>query len=413
MASSNSFVFFMVLLVITFVMYKAASGHPSLIENWGWTMVSMNSNVNSVRDGASKPANNQQQLFYNTNQFINTSLLNPAQTNIVSQSLNPAIGNSQVNAASARKEVKTNPALQAASLYENYQSNPTNAAGEPVAGFPVYTVPGTYQADLSPRFNSVGLNSFVKYNLPAEENLASYAKDPLTMNPPRTTSTEGYCGAGRCGMPQRAPPSSETYAPMDLANMVEKPVVREDFKSIESTTTADQNKMRQKLAEMGAKVADKLPVQPMNGGQPNDKDPIYYNADRYIFALQKSRLYGQADFIRGDIPIVPTLPNSDASSNVWFRPSVIPRTDLNAGALGVIGGTYNTTQQQLLELMARSAGGSQPVINGVTADPLNTPVNTLNNVQLARLSSISQSNQIDQKINSINPPDTVFTTAFA
>lgn len=412
MASSNSFVFFMVLLVITFVMYKAASGHPNLIENWGWTMVAMNSNVNSVQNGASKPGNNQQQQFYNTNQFINTNLLNPSQTNIVSQSLNPTIGTSQVNASMAREEVKTNPALQAASLYENYQSN-KDVGNEPVAGFPVYTVPGTYQADLSPRFNSVGLNSFVKYNLPAEENLASYAKDPLTMNPPRTTSTEGYCGGGSCGMPQRQSARSESYAPMDLANMVEKPVVREDFKSIESSNTADQAKMRQKLAEMGAKVADKLPVQPMSGSHPNDKEPIYYNADRYIFALQKSRLYGQADFIRGDIPIVPTLPNSDTSSNVWFRPSVIPRTDLNAGALGVIGGTYNTTQQQLLELMARSSGGSRPVINGVSADPINTPVNTLNNNQLSKLGSISQSNQLSQQVNSVNPPNLVRTTAFA
>jgi hypothetical protein len=412
MASSNSFVFFMVLLVITFVMYKAASGHPNLIENWGWTMVSMNSNVNSVQNGASKPGNNQQQLFYNTNQFINTNLLNPAQTSIVSQSLNPSIGASQVSAGSARKEVKTNPALQAASMYENYQSNPANTTslgGEPVAGFPVYTVPGTYQADLSPRFNSQGLNSFVKYNLPAEENLASYAKDPLTMAAP---STEGYCGAGRCGMAS-GPSTSETYAPMDLANKVEKPMVREDYKSIESTTSADQAKMRQKLAEMGAKVADKLPVQPMSGGQPNDKEPIFYNADRYIFALQKSKLYGRADFIRGDIPIVPTLPNSDTSSNVWFRPSVIPRTDLNAGALGVIGGGYNTTQQQLLELMARSAGGSQPVINGITAEPVNTAVNTLNNSQLSRLSSVSQSNEISQKVNSVNPPNLVRTSAFA
>ena len=367
--ASNSFVFLIVFLVVTFVMYKAASGHSNIVENWGWTMTAMNSQVNSTTNGAATYGNNQEQLYFNPNQFINPSLLNEKQQSIISQTVSPTIGVSQ---ASADGSAPSGPseAEKAAASFENYQG--------PNPGIPVYTVPGTYQADLSPRFNSVGLNSFVKYNLPQQEYLASYAQDPLTME---------------------HPVQQENYQPMDMVNMVERPLVREDYKSApkqeQQSSEKTYRQMNQKLADMGAQVTDKLPVQPMNGSHGSEKEPIYYNADRYIFAMQKSRLYGRADFIRGDIPVVPTLPNADINSNVWFRPSVTPRTDLNAGALGVIGGTYNTTQQQLLEIMARSAGGSMSTINGVQAKPVNTPVNVVKtnmNSQISQLVSQSTNN---------------------
>lgn len=384
--ASNSLVFLIVLLAVTFVMYKAASGHPNLVENWGWTMTAMNSTVNRTQNGASSFGNNQQQLFSSNNQVINPNLLNEAQRNVVAQSISsPAV--STVSAGGAGQEnsdTGLGSVVNSQDLWntiEGYkQTQGDQAVKGPQAGFPVYTVPGTYQADLSPRFNSVGLNSYVKYNVPEQDHLASYANDPLTME---------------------HRPSQENYAPMDLVNMVERPTVREDYKSSKSASKstsepAEYNQMVQKLADMGSQVTDKLPVQPMNGSHGSDKEPIYYNADRYIFAMQKSRLYGRADFIRGDIPIVPTLPNADINSNVWFRPSVTPRTDLNAGALGVIGGTYNTTQQQLLEMMARSAGGSMGTINGVDVNPINTPANTVQQNISSQVSQLTSQAGVNQ-----------------
>jgi len=403
--ASNSLVFLIVLLAVTFVMYKAASGHPNLVENWGWTMTAMNSTVNRTQNGASSFGNNQQQLFSSNNQVINPNLLNEAQRNVVAQSISsPAVSTVSVSGAGQENaDMGLGSVVNSQDLWNTIEGyKPAQKEQGPQAGFPVYTVPGTYQADLSPRFNSVGLNSYVKYNVPEQEHLASYANDPLTME---------------------HRPSQENYAPMDLVNMVERPTVREDYKSSKSASKstsepAEYNQMVQKLADMGSQVTDKLPVQPMNGSHGSDKEPIYYNADRYIFAMQKSRLYGRADFIRGDIPIVPTLPNADINSNVWFRPSVTPRTDLNAGALGVIGGTYNTTQQQLLEMMARSAGGSMGTINGVDVNPINTPANTVQqniSSQVSQLTSqagVNQGNKWQQLRQSLKgAPGAVSTRA--
>jgi len=143
----------------------------------------------------------------------------------------------------------------------------------------------------------------------------------------------------------------------------------------------------------------------MNNINCPDKSDVYYNADRYIFALQKSRLYSRADPIRGDIPIVPCNPDKNPYSNTWFRPSARPRFDLNAGALAVIGGQTNVTQQQLLELMSRSSGGSN-VINGVNMEQ---QTQNLLNSQVSNI----QGNQFMGVSNNTSGNDTVTFTSFA
>ena len=386
MASSNRLVFFMVFLIVTFMMYKAASGHANIVENWGWTMVPMTAKVDTVRQGASKPGNNQDQLFYNQNQFINTSLLDPTQLSVLQQSINPAL----TSATSLNVGQTPLPKNSPQSMITNYNITNENYEG-PNPGIPVYTVPGTYQADLSPRFNSAGLNSYVKYNLPEQQNLASYPNDPLTVkHRPR-----------------------ENYQPMDLVNMVEKPQVREGFQSDQTASGKQYAQMTNKLAEQGAEVVSKLPVQPMTsntvGG--TDKEPIYYNADRYIFALQKSRLYGLADYIRGDLPVIPCLPNSNPNSNTWFRPSAQPRVDLNPGAIGIIAGVNNVGQQQTVELMARAAGGSPSVLNGVNSMPIDTPIANVAAVQQAQMANLDMNWQAHQTVDQPNPISMVSTTA--
>jgi len=90
--------------------------------------------------------------------------------------------------------------------------------------------------------------------------------------------------------------------------------------------------------------------------------PVIY--DRFIYANSRSRLRGQADPIRGDLPIVPQLPSSDTNSGVWFRPSVTPHIDLQRGALAVTGGYENTTNNQLRSLMNASIDGTLGTFGG-------------------------------------------------
>lgn len=60
--------------------------------------------------------------------------------------------------------------------------------------------------------------------------------------------------------------------------------------------------------------------------------------DRLVYSLGKSRLHGAGDPIRGDLPIVPTLPVADPNSPIWFVPAASIDRDLRQGALQAIAG---------------------------------------------------------------------------
>ena len=84
--------------------------------------------------------------------------------------------------------------------------------------------------------------------------------------------------------------------------------------------------------------------------------PVTY--DRFMFSNKRSRLREHGDPIRGDLPIVPH--NSD-----WFRPSVQPHIDLKEGAMQVMGGFDNDTNNQLSMLMSASAGNAMQTFGGM------------------------------------------------
>jgi Family of unknown function (DUF5850) len=83
--------------------------------------------------------------------------------------------------------------------------------------------------------------------------------------------------------------------------------------------------------------------------------PITY--DRFMFSNKKSRLREHGDPIRGDLPIAPL-------ASGWFRPSVQPHIDLKEGAMQVMGGFDNDTNNQLSMLMAASAGAAMQTFGG-------------------------------------------------
>lgn len=91
-------------------------------------------------------------------------------------------------------------------------------------------------------------------------------------------------------------------------------------------------------------------------GEGDIVQPVTY--DRFMFSNKRSRLREHGDPIRGDLPIIPH--NSD-----WFRPSVQPHIDLKEGAMQVMGGFDNDTNNQLSMLMAASAGNAMQTFGGM------------------------------------------------
>lgn len=194
---------------------------------------------------------------------------------------------------------------------------------------PVFTVPGTYQSPLAPRFSNTGYGAYITYNLPEKKNLAV---DPMD--------------------------------PMMLASMVEKPHIKERFRYPQDSSSTDfQNKYNSLTqAPVSQKeLISELPVQSMATSTGSEVPLVM---DRFIVANLKSRLYGAADFIRGDLAITPVLPTSDVYSTTMFRPSVAPSIDLNSGAMAVLGGSFNDNCRDLVQLQLQDNGGTRTTFAG-------------------------------------------------
>ena len=105
---------------------------------------------------------------------------------------------------------------------------------------------------------------------------------------------------------------------------------------------------------------DTLPMgdMTMSGLDELGQETQFVQMDRLIYANRNSRLRSQGDPIRGDLPIVPCdVP--------WFKPSVHPNLDLQEGALSVMGGHDNSTQQRLAELINKGTKGTDVTISGI------------------------------------------------
>lgn len=73
-----------------------------------------------------------------------------------------------------------------------------------------------------------------------------------------------------------------------------------------------------------------------------DRQAVY---DRLVYSTARSRRYGEGDPIRGDLPIVPTLPVADPNSPVWFVPAASVDRDLRRGAMQVLDSDNETTRK--------------------------------------------------------------------
>lgn len=380
--SGNKVFLVCIVALVALVIYQSTSGEVPLIENFwgGLPMFSPTLDVVNQKTGNSIPQNNQAQLFVNPNPIINTSIMTTQDKQLLVDSLSPpnSAAHKSYQQAISMPSAQKNP-IDTTEYYDHQPPSGRVPAGRTMIP-PTYTVPGTYQSYLSPRFNSEGYNSFVKYSLPEEKYLANRPQDPLMMADRVETVRENY-------------DKSATFT---------------------GNTPYQYDEIYEKQKKQGDDVANKLPVPTMASGMSAQDAPnIYTNYDRFIFSLQRNRLQGLGDPIRGDLPCVPCNPSSDSSSNVWFRPSVNVATNLRAGAINVIAGVGNVTSQQTAELQMRSLGGAKDTFAGVALPtPLGTPVNNLQAIQQAQINNLNMGNSIQLTADRNNPVSTVNTTTF-
>jgi hypothetical protein len=213
----------------------------------------------------------------------------------------------------------------------------------------LYSIPGNYQAILSPRFSNVDYGAHIRYNMPSCRNQA-VPPTPLGFG----NMVEGFCNEGNCGI---CPPGSCGGPP----NCCKGGVAGNNAQAMHSVDW-NANYALQRNNLQYTQASDLIPVGDMRSrnalglNAEGGKNPIIY--DRYIFANQRSRLAGLGDPIRGDLPIVPC-------KSEWFRPSVHPHIDLRDGAISVIAGTRNQTSNALHALQSASTGGVYNTLGGV------------------------------------------------
>lgn len=215
-----------------------------------------------------------------------------------------------------------------------------------------YAVPGTYQAQLSPRFSNVDFGGHLRSKMPDLGKMAS-PSDPLYYNPTKPL-TENYeyqpCGQG--GAQNEILSSRNNLSVHNntkkLASMVS------DDKMYSSLASAEQDMFKNNVEY--PEPTDMIPIGDMTTTNVMGEVSQPVSAVRFYYANRNNRLRSLADPIRGDLPITPCT--SD-----WFRPSVHPHIDLNQGAMNVMGGRDNETSQAMATLLNRTSGAT--TIGGV------------------------------------------------
>jgi hypothetical protein len=208
-------------------------------------------------------------------------------------------------------------------------------------GAPMYSVPPNYQSALAPRFSNVDYGAYIRYNLPNINNLASPA-NPLTSGPSMLANlpAAGLPSCNQVGMGER---SMENY----------EPILSFQARAAQAAPANPQQaammrEQAQALGDMGiAKAREQPPVSVQSAGGLVEQPIIY---DRFVFANQKSRLYGLGDPIRGDVKCSPV-------QDGWFRPSVHPNIDLRAGAMQILNGINNDIPNELSALQSAYSYG--------------------------------------------------------
>lgn len=233
-------------------------------------------------------------------------------------------------------------------------STKTSVPGNNQTAFsaPVVTVPGTAQSPLTPRFSSTGYGANITYNLPELKNLALEPTNPMQLTPLQ------YAKIVETGQIKETPTLREGFETSTYRPKTTRPPKKK------GDSSAQYNALQRSQQEFGEDNSAALPVQSLTSSSGGEEVPMVM--DRFIVATMKSRLYGKGDPIRGDLAIVPVLPNADPNSNTWFRPSVNPALDLNQGSLSVIAGAFNDQGRALAQLQMQANAGTFNTFQGTS-----------------------------------------------
>ena len=239
----------------------------------------------------------------------------------------------------------------------------------------MYSVPGTFQALLSPRMSGqVDYGANIRYNMPSIKNQA-VPVNPLTFSNmalkggqnyyENFQQKENYCDSGSCG----GGPQSCGKGGIPESYHGGAPLTEPGYGNGNYNAVLDKAYSGDKPASENAPAHGMLPVLDMTSmdAAAERGEGQVFTYDRFIYANAKSRLYAQGDPIRGDLKIVPC-------AGGWFRPSVQPLRDLQQGAMFVMGGTNAETTNSLAELIYTTSGNSQRTFSGVDMD--NSQINT-------------------------------------
>ena len=200
----------------------------------------------------------------------------------------------------------------------------------------MYSTPPNLQPNLAPRSNGFSnMCASVRYNMPASKHLAAPVENF------QHVVKEDYCGCGtaNCNKDGSVPMNDPTVMSSDYSNGNYQNMVNS--------------------ADMKGNVSAVLPQVPMGTMETTNSLGESENvvmANRLIFANPNSRLRAQGDPIRGDLPITPC-------NTGWFQVSVNPNLDLQAGAMNVMGGVQNETNNGTASVINAQAGST--VIGGV------------------------------------------------
>ena len=174
-----------------------------------------------------------------------------------------------------------------------------------------YTVPGTFQSELSPRFMNEGFGADITYNFPEQKFMAAEPDNPLS-----------------------------------LANDVEnfEQQVQENYENVETKF---------------AQVHEPIPLPKTMDGPTREEYgsgspaavPQFKTYDRLITTTgQRTGQTNQYDRIRGDLPILPST-----ESCGWFQSRYANPQYLGTGALAVLGGASNNTDAMASLKVANTA----------------------------------------------------------
>jgi hypothetical protein len=227
-----------------------------------------------------------------------------------------------------------------------------------------YHTGGTFQSMLSPRFSNESYGANIRYNTPSYDHMA-VPNNPLGLS---KMARENYSGCGKGG--------AKGYNP-ELDGQAG--YTNGDYSDVASS--AGYGNTGQQEAEYPDTMS-MIPVGDMTtiNAAGDVQSPVVY--DRHVYANRNSKLRGLGCHLRGDLPIAPC-------SGEWFRPSVQPHIDLQEGALNVMGGFDNETNNALSKLMFHSSGGADQTLGGI--DLNNTNMSNQFSTSIGPVSDISVS----------------------